>query len=106
MGERESGREEGRESRREGGRAGERERGGKDKREREEGRAGIPVMRGNVGERSDERKREVDRARERKTFLLPPLLATEAISVTRRRKKRGEGRVPERGRRNFPPPSP
>ena len=52
--------------------------------EREEGRAGIPVARGNMGERSDERKREVERAGQRKTFLLPPLLATEAISVARR----------------------
>ena len=50
-------------------------------------------------------RRERERAGERKTFLLPPLLATEAISVARRREERGEGRARERGRRNFPPPS-
>ena len=33
---------------------------------------------------------------ERKTFLLPPLLATEAIFIARRREERGEGRARER----------
>ena len=66
----------------------------------------IPVARENMGERSDERKRKVERAGERKTFLLPPLLMTESISVMRRREERGEGRARERWRRNFPPPSP
>ena len=56
---------------------GERERGGKGGREREEWTAGIPVARGNVGERpDDERKREVERAGEMKTFLFLPLKET------------------------------
>ena len=41
-----------------------------------------------------ERAREGGR-RERKTFLLPPLFATEAISVARRREERGEERAGE-----------
>ena len=80
----------------------ERRKGG---REREEGTAGIPVARGNVGERLDERKREVERARERKTFLLPPLLATEAIFVARRRgERRGKsaGEREEKFSSSFP----
>ena len=48
-------------------------------------------------------EREKRERGERKTFLLPPLLVTEAISIARRRKERGEGRARERCRRNFPP---
>ena len=44
---------------------------------------------GEAGERGRARERE-RRAGERKTFLLPPLLATEAISVARRREEREE----------------
>ena len=75
------------------------------RRERKEARDGIAAARENMGERSDERKREVERVGERKTFLLPLLLAREAISVVRRHEERGEGRAWERWR-NFPPPSP
>ena len=59
-----------------------------------------------MGERSDERKREVERVGERKTFLLSLLLVREAIFVVRRHEERGEGRAWERWRSNFPPPSP
>ena len=65
--------------------------------EREQGEE--EMKRERVGER-EKRKRG-----ERKTFLLPPLLATEAISILRRSEKRGEGRAQEGWRRNFPPPS-
>ena len=57
-----------------------------------------------MGERSDDRKREVERAGERKTFLLPPLLATEAISVARRGERRGKsaGEREEKFSSSFP----
>ena len=58
-----------------------------------------------MGERLDERKREVERAGERKTFLLLPLLATEAISVVRRRgERRGKsaGEREEKFSSSFP----
>ena len=49
------------------------------------------------------KEREGDREKsergERKTFLLPPLLTMEAISVARRREERGEGIYPGRGKK-------
>ena len=71
------------------------------KREKGKGRRGertrdgkIPVAREGRRERKDEeregkgeREREKREMGERKTFLLPPLLATEAISVARREER-------------------
>ena len=47
-------------------------------------------------EKEEEARKEGERERgeeEMKTFLLPPLLATKAISVARRHEERGEGRT-------------
>ena len=75
-----------------------RERGRSKERRRERTRRGR--------DEEGEREREGRERGERKTFLLPPLLVTEAISAARRHEERGEGRARERWRRNFPPPSP
>ena len=64
----------------------ERERGREGRRGREEGRE-------REGGRERDEREGGGRAGERKTFLLPPLLATEAISVPRRGEERGEGRA-------------
>ena len=72
------------------------ERGRARERERERGRRGREEGREREGGR-ETRGREVgerERAGERKTFLLPPLLATEAISVARRREEREERALP------------
>ena len=62
---------------------------GEERAARESSTLQLPLRRLGGREREGARERE-RRAGERKTFLLPPLLATEAISVVRRREEREE----------------
>ena len=83
------------------------------KREKGKGRRGertrdgkISVAREGRRERKDEERegegeREERERGERKTFLLPPLLATEIASVARRHEERGEGRCRGREKRTV-----